>query len=78
MTSDSYRMNAFAFARRVGWDWTFALMRYGSKWKEHRRIFHNRFDATISEHRRIQIPAAHELVRLLEQSPDKSIDHLEQ
>ncbi|KAI9567140.1 cytochrome P450 [Boletus coccyginus] len=45
--------------------------------KEHRRIFHNHFDLTLKDHRRIQVPAAHELVRLLEQSPAKFLDHLE-
>ena len=65
---------------RVGWDWTFALMRYGPRWKEHRRVFHNEFDATIKEHRVIQVPAAHELVRLLlsDRTPKKFLDHLEQ
>ncbi|ETW79565.1 cytochrome P450 monooxygenase 37 [Heterobasidion irregulare TC 32-1] len=63
----------------VGWDWTFALMRYGPRWKEHRRVFHNEFDATIKEHRVIQVPAAHELVRLLlsDRTPKKFLDHLE-
>lgn len=61
----------------MGWDWTFALMRYGQKWKEHRRIFHEQFNNTISEHRQIQIPAALELLQLLNKSPDRFLDHLE-
>ncbi|KAK7449185.1 hypothetical protein VKT23_013331 [Stygiomarasmius scandens] len=61
----------------VGWDWTFAMMRYGPRWKEHRRIFHTQFDATISEHRRVQVPAAHELLQLLQKTPNKFLDHFE-
>jgi len=53
------------------------MMRYGPRWKEHRRIFHTRFDATISEHRRVQVPAAHELLQLLQKTPNKFLDHFE-
>ncbi|CAA7268209.1 unnamed protein product [Cyclocybe aegerita] len=61
----------------VGWDWTFALMPYGPVWKEHRRIFHNQFNATIHEHRQIQEPAAAELLLLLLRTPERFLDHLE-
>lgn len=66
------------FFCRVGWDWTFALMPYGPVWKEHRRIFHNQFNATIHEHRQIQEPAAAELLVLLLRSPGRFLEHLEQ
>ncbi len=53
-------------------------MPYGPVWKEHRRIFHNQFNATIHEHRQIQEPAAAELLVLLLRSPGRFLEHLEQ
>ncbi|KAI0052748.1 cytochrome P450 [Auriscalpium vulgare] len=60
----------------MGWDWTFALMRYGPSWKEHRRVFHSHFNHSVEEHRHIQLDISRELLSLLLQSPDKWVDHL--
>jgi cytochrome P450 len=62
----------------MGWDWTFALMRYGPRWKEHRRVFHSHFNHHISEHRHLQSSIAYELLQLLWGSPEKYVEHLRQ
>lgn len=33
---------------RMGFDWSFALMRYGQRWRRHRRTFHQYFHPTAS------------------------------
>lgn len=60
----------------MGWDWTFALMRYGNRWKEARRVFHSNFDDMILEHQHIQTNISHELLRNLLRNPSKYLDHL--
>ncbi|THH10178.1 hypothetical protein EW146_g8450 [Bondarzewia mesenterica] len=60
----------------MGWDWTFALMRYGPRWKEHRRVFHSHFNHSVSEHQHIQIRISHELLTLLLHSPAKYLEHI--
>ncbi|KAI0066963.1 cytochrome P450 [Artomyces pyxidatus] len=60
----------------MGWDWTFALMRYGPRWKEHRRVFHSHFNHNMHEHRHIQIDISRELLSLLLKTPEKWLDHL--
>lgn len=62
----------------MGWDWTFALMRYGNRWKEARRVFHSNFDDMILEHQHIQTNISHELLRNLLRNPSKYLDHLKQ
>ncbi|KAI0319836.1 cytochrome P450 [Amylostereum chailletii] len=60
----------------MGWDWTFALMRYGTRWREHRRVFHSHFNHSVSEHQHLQLGIAQELLALLTRSPDKFVEHL--
>ncbi|ETW78166.1 cytochrome P450 monooxygenase 95 [Heterobasidion irregulare TC 32-1] len=60
----------------MGWDWTFALMRYGPRWKEHRRVFHSHFNHRVSEHQHIQLKISHELLALLLDSPVNYLNHI--
>ncbi|KAI0260713.1 cytochrome P450 [Gloeopeniophorella convolvens] len=60
----------------MGWDWTFALMRYGPRWKEHRRVFHGHFNHSVAEHQEIQLDISRELLSLLLKSPGKYLEHM--
>ena len=62
----------------MGWDWTFALMRYGPRWKEHRRVFHTHFNHSVREHQEIQLEISKELLGLLLKSPEKYVGHMRQ
>ena len=62
----------------MGWDWTFALMRYGPRWKEHRRVFHSHFNQGTAEHQAIQVKLVQELLQLLARSPDNYLSHMRQ
>ncbi|KAI9465876.1 cytochrome P450 [Lactarius psammicola] len=59
----------------MGWDWTFALMRYGLRWKEHRRVFHSHFNHSVFEHQEIQIEISRELLTLLLKTPENYVEH---
>lgn len=63
---------------RMGWDWTFALMRYGPRWKEHRRVFHSHFNHSVAEHQQVQLEISKELLTLLLKSPEKCLEHMRQ
>ncbi|KAF8904855.1 cytochrome P450 [Mucidula mucida] len=52
----------------MGWTWTFALMRYGDSWREHRK--------NQSLQRDIQVPAAEHLLRRMAKSPSDFLAHL--
>jgi cytochrome P450 len=69
---------SFSYLYRMGWDWTFALMRYGPRWKEHRRVFHSHFNHSVTEHQDIQIEISKELLSLLLKSPEKYLEHMRQ
>ncbi|KAI0300588.1 cytochrome P450 [Multifurca ochricompacta] len=60
----------------MGWDWTFALMRYGPRWKEHRRVFHSHFNHSVNEHQEIQLEISKDLLTLLLKSPDSYLQHM--
>ena len=62
----------------MGWDWTFALMRYSPRWKEHRRVFHSHFNLEVTEHHIIQLSAVQELLQLLLRSPKDYLAHMRQ
>jgi len=68
----------FSYLCRMGWDWTFALMRYGPRWKEHRRVFHSHFNHSVVEHQEIQLEISRELLTLLLKSPEKYAEHMRQ
>lgn len=60
----------------MGWDWTFALMRYGPRWKEHRRVFHSHFNHSVAEHQEIQLDISGELLTLLLKAPENYVGHI--
>ena len=62
----------------MGWDWTFALMRYGPRWKEHRRVYHSHFNHSVTEHQEIQLDISRELLNLLSKTPENYVGHIRQ
>ncbi|KAF8874417.1 cytochrome P450 [Infundibulicybe gibba] len=60
----------------MGWDWSFGHMRYGERWRIHRRMFHRQFQQSIAHiHWPTQLKEAHSLIRRLLHAPDELIDH---
>jgi len=53
-------------------------MRYGPRWKEHRRVFHTHFNHSVAEHQVIQLEISKELLTLLLASPKKYREHMRQ
>jgi len=51
-------------------------MRYGPRWKEHRRVFHSHFNHSVAEHQEIQLEISKELLTLLLKSPEKYAEHM--
>lgn len=63
---------------RMGWDWAFAMMRYGDRWKEHRRMFDSRFkDSHISSYWPIIKQTTHALLIDLMDNPENLHKHLQ-
>ncbi|KAJ7189263.1 cytochrome P450 [Mycena filopes] len=63
----------------VGWDFNFALMGYGNKWRAHRRLFNQRFNPTaLSKFRPHELAVTHRLLGRLLNTPDNFEQHLSQ
>ncbi|KAJ7251370.1 cytochrome P450 [Mycena rebaudengoi] len=58
----------------MGFEFAFVTMRYGDKWREHRRLFHSAFHLTASRRfRPQQVNASHDLLRRLLENPDDEV-----
>ncbi|KAJ6473454.1 cytochrome P450, partial [Mycena vulgaris] len=61
----------------MGWDFNFALMKYGDHWRVHRRLFHSVFhNETAQLFRPKELTATHELLRRILHNPDGLMGHL--
>ncbi|KAF8592280.1 cytochrome P450 [Ramaria rubella] len=61
----------------MGFNWNFVLLRYGDKWRRHRRTFHQKFHPTAATaYYPIQTKHAHDLVRRFHESPEDFLQHL--
>ncbi|KAK7044456.1 cytochrome p450 [Favolaschia claudopus] len=61
----------------VGAHWNLTFMRYGPRWKEHRKVFMRQFQPSeVLLHRPKELAAARVLLRLLLDSPHKFESHL--
>ncbi|KIJ96361.1 hypothetical protein K443DRAFT_10697 [Laccaria amethystina LaAM-08-1] len=61
----------------MGWDWSFGHMRYGYRWRSHRRMFHQYFQQSVAHtHWPVQKREVHALLRRLLDSPQNLINHL--
>ncbi|KAJ7776058.1 cytochrome P450 [Mycena maculata] len=63
----------------MGWDFHLALMKYGNKWRTHRRLLSEGLDVVESKSfRPKQLAAAHGLLLRLLHTPDSFMDHIRQ
>ncbi|KAF7374534.1 O-methylsterigmatocystin oxidoreductase [Mycena sanguinolenta] len=61
----------------MGWDFNFALLSGGDKWREHRKMFHQHFRPDVSRnYHPIQMKKAHLFLQELLSSPQKFREHL--
>ncbi|KAF7369886.1 Cytochrome p450 [Mycena sanguinolenta] len=61
----------------VGFHWNLGFMRYGPRWKEHRKVFLQQFQPSeVLLHRPVELQAARQLLQRLLDSPDKYERHL--
>ncbi|PIL25374.1 cytochrome P450 [Ganoderma sinense ZZ0214-1] len=61
----------------VGYDWLFALMNYGSRWRQHRRAVHPTMTPdVVPQYQAFQSDAARNLIRLILQSPGDLGSHI--
>lgn len=61
----------------MGWDWSFALYRYGPKWKFARRLFHHHFNnKVLPDFEPRQKKATYELLHRLAENPDNFLEHI--
>ncbi|KAF7309358.1 Cytochrome P450 [Mycena indigotica] len=60
----------FPMLELMGWDWATAFMKYGSRWRAHRKMLHDSLNpAAVRVYYPQQTAAAHGLVRLLLRDP---------
>lgn len=60
----------------LGWEFSLVILRYGTRWRAQRRLFHQAFrpEAVISYQPTVTTKAHELLVNLLD-SPERYIDH---
>ena len=64
---------------RMGWDFAFALMPYGVRWKKHRRAFQEYFHANeLHKYIPIQRQGIRVFLRRVLVTPDDFVDHIYQ
>jgi len=63
--------------KMTGWDWNWTFMRYGQKWREHRRIFHQYFNSnSVSQFHAVQTQATLDLIWRLSETPTDFEEHI--
>ncbi|KAM5544308.1 hypothetical protein V8D89_001968 [Ganoderma adspersum] len=61
----------------VGYDWLFALMNYGQRWRQHRRAVHPTMTPdVVLQYQAFQLDAARNLLRLFLQDPQELSSHI--
>ncbi|EMD32418.1 hypothetical protein CERSUDRAFT_118759 [Gelatoporia subvermispora B] len=61
----------------MGWDWSFGMMPFGERWKQHRKLFDRQFRASnVSTFWPIQEDRTRDLLVRLLHSPENVIEHL--
>ncbi|KAJ7826064.1 cytochrome P450 [Mycena olivaceomarginata] len=64
------------YSDRAGFHWHLAFMRYGPRWKEHRKVLMQQFQpSAVLLHRPVELEAAHALLQRLLDSPAKYEKH---
>lgn len=61
------------------WDWDFAFLPYGPRWKHDRRIFLDFFrQGVVDQYQPVLLREAHGLLRVLLESPENFLHHIRQ
>ena len=61
----------------MGFSWTFSLMRYGTTWRTHRRLFHRFFNVSAADRFDDKIyEAVGAFLRRLLESPERFLKHV--
>ncbi|KAF7288971.1 Cytochrome P450 [Mycena indigotica] len=61
----------------MGWNFNFAFMKYGERWRKLRKLFHQHFNAEgVIRYHPQQRAACHELLRRLLDDPERFLGHL--
>ncbi|KDQ53896.1 hypothetical protein JAAARDRAFT_38867 [Jaapia argillacea MUCL 33604] len=61
----------------MGWDRLFSIMRYGSQWREYRRVFHQHFNrSAVDKYKDIQARESRVFLRKLLETPEDFYDHI--
>lgn len=64
-------------SRSMGWDVIFAFMPYGERWRQHRKLFYQEFNATAAlRYQPQEISATNTLLGNLAETPDDWVKHL--
>jgi hypothetical protein len=64
---------------RMKWDFNFALVPYGVRWRKYRRLFHQYFHVnTVYKYLPIQRREVHAFLRRLLVTPDNFLHHIQQ
>ncbi|KIJ57190.1 hypothetical protein M422DRAFT_23283 [Sphaerobolus stellatus SS14] len=72
----SDRFDAPMIVDLMGFHWNFVVMRYGDKWRRHRRTFHQYFNQhAIKAFQPVQTQCSRELLRRLREEPEEFLDH---
>ncbi|KAJ7894650.1 cytochrome P450 [Mycena olivaceomarginata] len=79
--SDIIHLNAAGTAHLpmlmlMGWDFGIGFMKYGDRWRAHRRILHEAFNiAAVKQFQPQELAATHRLLRRILQDPRDIMDH---
>ncbi|KAJ6548207.1 cytochrome P450, partial [Mycena vulgaris] len=61
----------------MGWDFSIGFMKYGDRWRAHRKVFHDAFNVGAAKHFHPQErAAAHSLLRRILRDPHDLMEHL--
>ena len=61
----------------MGWSWSFTIMKYGSTWRHHRKMFQQCFNVeAITRYHELQTLEARKTALRLIESPQRFIDHI--
>ncbi|KAF5346017.1 hypothetical protein D9758_013877 [Tetrapyrgos nigripes] len=67
----------FPMLNFIGWDWTFVIMPYGSRWSAHRKLFTKEFNPNLPERYEPQeLRVVATLLERLLQTPEDFVDHI--
>ena len=61
----------------MSWDFSFAHLEYGHRWREHRRMFHQFFNqVVVGEHLPVQTKEMRALLGRILDSPERTVEHV--